>query len=80
MGFKNWLNRFIDEKGIDREDMIYVDGSSGENAMPVGVVLEHMLIAPSHEQKAIKDMIVRIDFRNGDVMDYFRHLAKALAI
>ena len=31
------------------------------------------------EQAGIKDMIVKIDFYNGDVVDYFRHLAQVLA-
>ena len=79
-GFKSWLNRFVDEKGLDREEMIVVDGPSGENIMNLGVVLEHMLIAPDREQSAVRDMIVRIDFVNGNVMHYFKHLAKALAI
>lgn len=78
-GFKSWLNRFVDEKGIDREEMIEVEGRGGTHMMPVGVVLEHMLIAPKHEQDAIKDMIVKIDFKNGDVLDYFKHLAGAIA-
>ena len=79
-GFKSWLNRFVDEKGLDREEMIVVDGPSGENIMNLGVVLEHLLIAPDREQSAVRDMIVRIDFVNGNVMHYFKHLAKALAI
>lgn len=78
-GFKRWLNRFIDEKGIDREEMLSVEGYGGLHQMPVEVVLEHMLIAPKSEQDAIKNMIVKIDFRNGDVVDYFRHLATAIA-
>jgi hypothetical protein len=36
--------------------------------------------APEHEQAAIKNTIVRIDFANGDVMHYFKHLAGALVI
>ena len=36
--------------------------------------------APAREQDGIKTMLVRIDFANGDVMDYFKHLAGALAL
>ena len=78
--FKSWLNRFIDEKGIDRDETIEVLGASGVNVIPVEVILEHMLIAPAGEQSAIKNVIVKIDFANGDVMDFFRHLAKAIAV
>jgi hypothetical protein len=78
--FKKWLDVFVEEKGIDLEEVFSIPGPSGENLIPVGVVIEHMKIAPAREQAAIKDMIVRIDFINGDVVGYFRHLARAIAI
>lgn len=34
----------------------------------------------TQEQSAIKAMLVKIDFMNGDCLDYFRHLAQALAM
>ena len=78
--FSRWLDRFLDEKEIDLEEVIEVEGPEwGTNHMPIGVLVEHMKIASPHEQVAIKDMIVRIDFRNGDVRHYFKHLAKAIA-
>lgn len=80
MNFTTWLNTFIDEKGIDREEVIEATGVSGKNFIPVGCLLEAMEQAPTCEQQAIKNTIVRIDFANGDVMHYFRHLAQAIAI
>jgi tRNA pseudouridine-54 N-methylase len=49
------------------------------NFMTVEVVVEHILIASKEEQKQIRTMLVRIDFHNGDVLDFFKHLAKAIA-
>ena len=46
--------------------------------MSYQTVYEHMLIANDKEQKQIKDMIVHIDFMNGDILDYFKHLGKCL--
>lgn len=81
MTFATWLDTFIEEKGIDTEDLLEVDGPSGmTNVIPVAVLLDAMKTAPTHEQTAIKDMIVRIDFANGDVLHYFKHLAQAIAI
>ena len=80
MDFKSWLLTFIDEKGIDMEDALIVEGPSGENYIPVGSLVEAMIQAPTNEQRGIKDMVVKIDFRNGDVMDYFRYLARAIAL
>ena len=76
--FTKWLDLFISEKGIDLEESFTLDGPSGVNYMNYGVVVEFMKIAPKHEQKAIKNMIVVIDFKNADVKHYFRHLAQAL--
>lgn len=79
MKFNNWLDTFLEEKGIDLEEQFTLKDSTGtENFMPYGVVVEHLKIAPEHEQKSIKEMIVKIDFKNGDVKHFFRHLAQAI--
>lgn len=39
-----------------------------------------MNLAPASEQRAIKTMLVKIDFVNGDVRKYLRHLAQAIAL
>ena len=78
--FQKWFDTFIDEKGLDRDEIIEVEGESGLNMMPLQVLIDAINSAPKHEQAGIKTMIVRIDFANGDVMHYFNHLAKALAI
>lgn len=78
--FTNWLEIFVDEKGIDAEQVLTVAGPSGDNHIPVGCLLEAIKSAPAHEQAGIKNMIVRIDFCNWDVLHYFKHLALAIAI
>lgn len=80
MTFNTWLETFLSEKGIDRDHVLEVDGPSGFNAIPVDCLVSLMKQAPKHEQQGIKSMIVKIDFRNGDVLDYFKHLARAVAI
>jgi len=42
------------------------------------VVIEAIKQAPKHEQEAIADIIRTIDFQNGNVNDYLKHLAGAL--
>ena len=76
-----YLNNLISEKAnISMTTPIEVEGASGTNFMNVGVIVEHILIAPKTEQEAIKNVLVKIDFNNGDILDFFKHLAKALAI
>lgn len=77
---KKYLETLITEKGRELDDIIEVEGPSGLNVMPLAVLVDAIAAAPASEQRAIKTMIVKIDFRNGDVFDYFKHLAKAIAI
>lgn len=77
---KKWLETLLDEKGIDRQTYLEVEGKSGLNIIPVQIVINAIAAAPASEKKAIKHNLVKIDFCNGDVLDYIRHLAQAIAI
>jgi hypothetical protein len=77
--FAQWFNTFNSEKGIDPETNIEVEGPSGTNFMTLQNVFDAILQTSPQEQAAIKTMIVKIDFANGDVVDYYKHLAKAIA-
>lgn len=77
--FDKWLDTLIEEKELDTEHTFEVDGPSGWNLIPLGVVIEHIKIAPAHEQKKIQNILVKIDFCNGNVMHFFEHLAGAIA-
>ena len=77
--FEKWLDRFVDEKDLDRGHVFEVEGTQW-NLIPLEVVLEHCAIAPDEEQAAIKEMLVKLDFHNADVLGYFEHLAQAIAI
>lgn len=76
---KNYINNLIEEKGLDIQTTIDAQGPSGLNIIPLGVVVEHILIAPITEQNQIKKTLIKIDFYNGDVMHFFKHLAGAIA-
>lgn len=79
MTFTNWLNTFIAEKNIDTEQTLQVEGESGLNMIPVGCVIEAIQGTPASEQQQIKSTLVAIDFKNGDVLHFIRHLAQAIA-
>jgi hypothetical protein len=77
--FTTWLDTLIAEKGIDTEQTLQVEGESGLNMIPVGCVIEAIQGAGSVEQQQIKNTLVAIDFKNGDILHFIRHLAQALA-
>lgn len=80
MNFATWIDTLVSEKGLDLEKDIEVEGESGLNWIPLQVVIEAIKKAIPAHQKGIKTTLVKIDFANGDVMHFFNHLAKALAI
>lgn len=80
MRFTTWLDTFLSEKGIDLDRRISVEGPSGENDMAVSDVVAAMKRTTSGEQAQIKTTLVMIDFRNGDVLHFIKHLAQAIAI
>lgn len=78
--FDAWLDTFVSEKGVQRDQRFDVEGPSGTNSMEYGMIIDAIKSTGAGEQKSIKAMIVKIDFANGDVCHYFRHLAQAIAI
>ena len=81
MTFTKWIDTLIEEKNLDTEFTVFeVEGESGMNFIPMGCVIEAIKSAPKHEQVSIKNMLVRIDFKNGNIVDYFKHLAQAIAL
>lgn len=76
--FNKWLDTFIEEKGISLEDTFSLEEDENFHIFEVGNVIENIKLAPPEEQAQIKDMLVKIDFNNGSVLDYLRHLAQAL--
>jgi len=77
----SYLKKFFAEKGIDRDETFTVDGPSGPNfGMSYGVVIDAIKSAPLAEQREIGDKLRRIDFVNGDVRHFLRHLAQALVV
>ena len=77
--FENWLNTFIEEKDFDLEMIFEVEGESGLNIMPFWIVRDAILGTTSEEQALIKNTLIQIDFRNGNIGHFFEHLAQAIA-
>lgn len=82
--FAKWIDTFLAEKGIDGDMIVTAKGKTfGDNMIPVECLVDLMKSAPAHEQNGIKAQLVRIDFvapGPQPVLDYFGHLAQAVAI
>lgn len=77
--FENWLDTFIEEKGIDLNQIIEIKTDNNTHFFEIGNIVDNIKVTTKEEQAKIKDMIVKIDFNNGNVVDYFEHLAKGFA-
>ena len=83
MTFANWIDTFLNEKGIEGDDMITANGASGMNHIPVDALVSMIKSASEGERRAIKATLIKIDFvapGRKPVLDYFAHLGQAVAI
>ena len=78
--FIKWLNTFNTEKGLDLDEILEVEGPSGVNIMPLEVVIDAIKGAGLIEQLNIHKMLVSLDFKNGNIVHFYAHLAKAIAL
>ena len=73
-----YLKTFFEEKQLPEVTWsLEVDGFI--HIMSNETVIAQILVAPPEEQRGIANMIRKIDFVNGDVNDYLKHLGTALA-
>ena len=77
--FNKWIDTFIEEKGIDLQKVIEIKTEKNIHYFEIGNIVENIKATTLEEQSTIKDTIVKIDFYNGDILDYFKFLAKILA-
>tara|TARA_R100000544_G_C2166159_1_gene30019 strand:- start:41 stop:316 length:276 start_codon:yes stop_codon:yes gene_type:complete len=78
---RNYLETLIEEKGLDLEGtIIEVEGQDwGMNFIPLGCVVDFILTSGRENQRQVRNTLVKIDFANGDVMHFFKHVASFMA-
>jgi hypothetical protein len=80
MTFNTWIDTLITEKNVSVSQTLEVEGASGVNFIPLSMVIDAIKNAPASEKAQIKTVLVKIDFANGDIVHFFKHLAGRLAI
>ena len=73
-----YLETFFKEKQLPDVSWELKDDGGMTHWIGNEVVIEHISIASVEEQNKIADVIRKIDFANGDVNDFLKHLAGAL--
>lgn len=77
--FSEWLLTFLDEKKIGLDIPFEFVVEETDQFMNYGVVVEAMLVSSVAEKAQIKNTLVKIDFKNGDVYHYLRFLGECMA-
>tara|TARA_R110002167_G_scaffold246639_1_gene452224 strand:- start:52 stop:294 length:243 start_codon:yes stop_codon:yes gene_type:complete len=80
MTFNNWLDTFVEEKGLDMNHTFEVEGEGGLNLIPLGAVVGMMQAWPTDLQAKAKTTLVKIDFANGDSVDFLKYIAAKMAV
>lgn len=78
VGFNAWFETFLEEKDLPYEQWEIEDQQGNTHIIDNEVVIEAIKSAPAAEQQQIKEKIIMLDFKAGDINDFFKHLAKAL--
>ena len=81
MNISNYLTNLIEEKAnISMDTVIEVEGADyGTNFIPLECVVEYILSSGGANQQAVMNTLTKIDFANGNVMHFFKHVAGFMA-
>lgn len=74
-----YFKRFFDEKNIAPDETFEFDLASTWHLMSYGVVIDAVKQTTGQEAATIAATLRKIDFANGDVKHYLRHLGRGLA-
>jgi len=75
MNFNKWFDTFLSEKELDETDFI-IEKDGFTHILEWDVLISFIKSLSMQEKEKIKEKIVYIDFRNGDICHFFEYLAK----
>ncbi len=78
--FRNYLTLLLKEKGISLQHTFEIPSDSlfGNHFVPMEVVLEFIESLDNQTQSKIKETLVLIDFKNGNVLHYMEYITKGM--
>ena len=76
MKTEEYLKRFFAEKEIE-EKVYTVNHKQNLHFIESERIIELIFLSGADEQEKIAEILREIDFRNGDINDFFNHLATA---
>ena len=75
-----YFRTLLNEKNISLDNVLEVEGPEyGTNFIPIECVVEWMENADRGVQVKMRNTLTKIDFQNGDVLDFITYIAKFIA-
>jgi len=77
----DFITTYFKEADVDTERTYEVESENGTvNFIKAGNVIETIKQTSGRERKEIENIIRKIDFKNGDIHHFLKHLAGAMAM
>lgn len=76
--FEKWIDTYFDEKDLDLEVWTYSRGNVIANIDNKSVIAVLRAVKNKQQQKDIREVLVSIDFANGDVNEYLKYLSEQI--
>jgi len=77
---KDYLRRLLDEKGVLQDYVFTIDTDDywGHHIIPMEVLIEFIDNMDPRTQTQIKQKLVLIDFKNGDVLHFLEFITRKM--
>ena len=75
-----FFNRYFNEKDLDNQVYEITTPNGTMNLIETDMVIAKIKTTQGEEAKKIEAIIRQIDYLNGDIHHFLRHLAQAMAI
>ncbi len=74
-----WLKTFLKEKGISRATVFRLESGEGVQIVTLETVEEYLSTLDAEAQEKVKDKLLQIDSRGGNVLLYLQYIAQMIA-
>ncbi len=74
-----WLKTFLKEKGISRTTVFRLESGEGIQIVTLETVEEYLATLDTEAQEKVKDKLLQIDSRGGNVLLYLQYIAHMIA-
>ena len=76
----NFFNTFFSEKDLTEQVYTVTSANGTPNIIPSTVVINAIKKTKGAEAKQIETILRQIDFANGDIHHFLKHIAQGLAV